>query len=42
MVTDGESGDLPKFLQQNKIPYSGSGYEACKNTWNKDTFKKIH
>ena len=38
---DGESGDLQKFLQQNKILYSGSGYEACKNTWNKDTFKKI-
>lgn len=38
---DGESGGLQNFLQQNKIPYSGSGYEACKNTWNKDTFKKI-
>ena len=38
---DGESGDLQKFLQQNKIQYSGSGYEACQNTWNKDTFKKI-
>ena len=38
---DGESGELQSFLQQNNIPYTGSGYEACKNTWNKDTFKKI-
>ena len=38
---DGESGDLQQFLEQNKIPYSGSGYKACKNTWNKNTFKKI-
>ena len=38
---DGESGELQKFLQQNNLQYSGSGYEACKNTWNKDTFKKI-
>ena len=38
---DGESGELQNFLQQNNIPYSGSGYKACKNTWNKDTFKKI-
>ena len=38
---DGESGELQSLLQQNNIPYTGSGYEACKNTWNKDTFKKI-
>lgn len=38
---DGESGELQNFLQQNNIPYSGSDYEACNNTWNKDTFKKI-
>ena len=38
---DGESGELQKFLEQNKISYSGSSYEACKSTWNKDTFKKI-
>ena len=38
---DGESGELQNFLQQNNIKYSGSGYEACKNTWNKDTFKRI-
>jgi len=38
---DGESGGLQKFLQKNNIPYSGSGYEACKITWNKDIFKNI-
>ena len=38
---DGESGELQSFLQQNKIPYTGSDYEACKITWNKNTFKKI-
>ncbi len=38
---DGESGELQSFLQQNNIPYTGSGYEACKITWNKNTFKKI-
>ena len=38
---DGESGELQSFLRQNNIPYTGSGDEACKITWNKDTFKKI-
>ena len=38
---DGESGKLQKFLEENGIPYSGSGYKACKNTWNKDICKKL-
>ena len=38
---DGESGELQNLLQKKGIPYSGSGYEACKNTWNKDTCKEL-
>jgi len=38
---DGESGELQKILQQNGIPYSGSSYEACNNTWNKNKCKQL-
>ena len=38
---DGESGELQKFLEEKGIPYSGSDYMACKNTWNKDLCKKL-
>lgn len=38
---DGESGALQKLLQQKCIPFSGSHYQACVNTWNKNTCKVI-
>ncbi len=38
---DGESGALQKILQKDRIPFSGSSYQACVNTWNKNTCKKI-
>jgi len=38
---DGESGELQKLLQQKGIPYSGSNYEGCVNTWNKNTCKEL-
>ena len=38
---DGESGELQKFLEEKGIPYSGSDYKACKNTWNKNICKKL-
>mgnify|MGYP001166914289 CR=1 FL=1 len=38
---DGESGELQKFLQEKSIPYSGSAYEACKKTWNKNICKEL-
>ena len=38
---DGESGELQKFLQEKAIKYSGSSYEACKNTWNKNHCKEL-
>ena len=38
---DGESGELQSVLEQKGIPYSGSDSVACKNTWNKNTLKKI-
>ena len=38
---DGESGKLQKLLQQNSISFSGSDYQACQNTWNKNTCKEI-
>ena len=38
---DGESGELQKLLQQKCIPFSGSHYQACVNTWNKNTCKVI-
>ena len=38
---DGESGELQKLLQQKCIPFSGSHYEACANTWNKDVCKEL-
>tara|TARA_Y100000768_G_C23960025_1_gene674838 strand:- start:90 stop:1001 length:912 start_codon:yes stop_codon:yes gene_type:complete len=38
---DGESGELQKLLQQNSIPFSGSDYQACQNTWNKNICKEI-
>jgi len=38
---DGESGELQKLLQQKSIPFSGSHYQACINTWNKNTCKKL-
>ena len=39
--TDGESGDLQQTLQDHKIPFSGSSFQACRNTWNKNTCKKL-
>ncbi len=38
---DGESGELQKLLQQKHIPFSGSNYQACVNTWNKNTCKEL-
>ena len=38
---DGESGELQKLLQQKSIPFSGSHYQACVNTWNKNTCKEL-
>ena len=38
---DGESGELQNHLKEQGVLYTGSGDEACKKTWNKDTFKKI-
>ena len=38
---DGESGELQKLLQQKGIPFSGSSFQACVNTWNKNTCKEI-
>jgi D-alanine-D-alanine ligase len=38
---DGESGQLQKILQKRSISYSGSNSEACENTWNKNTCKKL-
>ncbi len=38
---DGESGQLQKMLQKSGISYSGSNFEACENTWNKNTCKKL-
>ena len=38
---DGESGELQKLLQQKCIPFSGSHYQACVNTWNKNACKEI-
>jgi len=38
---DGESGELQKILQQKGIPFSGSSFQACVNTWNKNTCKEI-
>ena len=38
---DGESGELQKLLQQKRIPFSGSNFRACENTWNKNTCKKL-
>ena len=38
---DGESGELQKLLQQKHIPFSGSHFEACANTWNKNICKGL-
>jgi len=38
---DGESGELQKLLQQKGIPFSGSSFQACVNTWNKHTCKEL-
>ena len=38
---EGESGKLQKDLDDLNILYSGSGPEACSNTWNKKITKKI-
>ena len=38
---DGESGELQKLLQQKGIPFSGSNFQACANTWNKNTCKEL-
>ena len=38
---DGESGELQKLLQQRGIPFSGSSFQACVNTWNKNTCKEL-
>ena len=38
---DGESGELQKLLQQKGIPFSGSGFQACVNTWNKNICKEL-
>jgi D-alanine-D-alanine ligase len=38
---DGESGALQQTLQGKKIFYSGSNFQACRNTWNKNTCKKL-
>ncbi len=38
---DGESGELQNLLEEKDIPYSGSDYQACKNTWNKHICKKL-
>lgn len=38
---EGESGTLQKNLDEMGISYTGSSYDACKNTWNKSKFKNI-
>ena len=38
---EGEGGKLQKDLDDLNILYSGSGYEACANTWNKKVTKEI-
>jgi len=38
---DGESGELQKLLYKKGIPYTGSNYQACENTWNKNTCKEL-
>ena len=38
---EGESGQLQKKLDELNILYTGSGYLACSNTWNKSSFKDI-
>ena len=38
---DGESGELQKLLQQKGIPFSGSSFQACVNTWNKHICKEL-
>ena len=38
---DGESGELQKLLQQKGISFSGSNFQACENTWNKNTCKEL-
>ena len=38
---DGESGELQKLLHQQGIPFSGSSFQACVNTWNKNICKEL-
>tara|TARA_X000000950_G_C13801472_1_gene613715 strand:+ start:235 stop:1203 length:969 start_codon:yes stop_codon:yes gene_type:complete len=38
---EGEGGELQRKLDALNIPYSGSSYEACFNTWNKALTKEI-
>ena len=34
---DGESGELQKILQQQRVPFAGGNHKACRNTWKKIT-----
>jgi D-alanine-D-alanine ligase len=38
---EGEGGDLQEKFDDLSIPYTGSGPEACRNTWDKNTCKTI-
>jgi D-alanine-D-alanine ligase len=38
---EGEGGDLQEKFDDLSIPYTGSGSEACRNTWDKNTCKTI-
>ena len=38
---EGEGGGLQKKLEELNIPFTGSGYSACVNTWNKRKSKEI-
>jgi len=38
---EGEGGNLQEKFDDLSIPYTGSGPEACRNTWDKNTCKTI-
>ncbi|MBU2632452.1 ATP-grasp domain-containing protein, partial [Patescibacteria group bacterium] len=38
---EGESGDLQKELEKRKIKFVGSGFKACKDSWDKIKFKRL-
>ena len=38
---EGEGGNLQEKFDDLSLPYTGSGPEACRNTWDKNTCKTI-